>query len=135
MRRQLKYRLCPLAIPLYLWLSSPVMGQDCSIMGHITDSRQAAVATAIVTVTSLESGSKRQILSNAQGDFQLTALPPGKYQIDAVKPGFRPLSPTGVELSPGSAFTLDLLMDAQVSQTVSLEARKTGARFLFAFLP
>jgi len=135
MERKFNWGLYQVAVPLCLWFSLPAVGQDCRITGHVIDAGRAAVASAIVTVTQLDSGSSRQVLSNTQGYFQLAALPPGTYRIDAMKPGFKPLSRTGVELSPGSAFTLDLRMeDAEVSETVSLEARKSGAESLLVYI-
>jgi carboxypeptidase family protein len=135
MKRKLTYHLCPLVIPLCLWLLSPVMGQDCSIKGHVVDGGQTAVATAVVTVTQEDSGSRRQVLSNAQGYFQLAALPPGKYQIDAVKPGFKPQSQKFVELDRGPTATIDLQMEkAGASEPVTLEARKTDTGSLLAYI-
>jgi len=85
-------------IPLWLLLILPVMAQDPLITGHITDASRTAVATAVVTVIQVDSGSRRQVLSSAKGFFQLAPLPPGRYRIDVVKPGFKPLSRAGVEL-------------------------------------
>jgi len=135
MERTLNWRLFPIAVLLCLWPSLPVMGQDCRITGSITDAGGSALATAIVTATHLESGFERQVLSNAQGSFQLAPLPAGQYRIDAVKPGFKPLSRTGVFLGEGLASALDLRMEAAAaSETVTLEARKTGAGFLLTYV-
>ena len=89
-------------------------------MGHITNASGAVVTAAVVTATQVDSGSARQLLSNAQGAFQLTALPPGEYRIEAVKPGFDPVLRTGVVLRPGLTATLSLQMDrASVSAKVT----------------
>jgi hypothetical protein len=135
MERKLNWRLSPVAVLLCCWLSVPAIGQDCRITGRITDADGSALATAIVTATHLESGFERQVLSNAQGSFQLAPLPAGQYRIDAVKPGFKPLSRTGVDLAAGLNHAVDLHMEAAaVSETISLEARKVGAGFLLAYV-
>jgi hypothetical protein len=127
-------RALPAAVLLCLCASLPATAQDCRITGHLTDASRAAVATAVITVTEVDSGAKRQVLSNAQGFFRIAPLPPGKYRIDAVKPGFMPLSRTGVELGPGSTATVDLRMDdAEVAETATLEVRKTGAGSLLVY--
>jgi Carboxypeptidase regulatory-like domain len=124
------------ALSLCQWgLSLPLFGQNCSITGYVLDPRRGAVATAVVTVTQVDSGSTRQILSNSQGFFQLASLPPGEYRIDAVKPGFKPLSHIAVELGRSLAATMDLQMEnAEVSGAVTLEARKTSAGSLLAYI-
>jgi len=126
--------LYPAAIPLCLWLSLPATAQDCRIAGRITDAGKTAVATAIVTATQVDSGSKRQVLSNAQGYFQLAPLPPGQYRIEAAKPGFKPLSPEGVSLGPGSTTTMDLQMENADISSVALEVRRGDAGFLLAYI-
>ncbi|HXM43659.1 MAG TPA: carboxypeptidase-like regulatory domain-containing protein [Bryobacteraceae bacterium] len=103
--------------------------------GRVTDAAGTAVATAIVMTTQVDSGWKRQVLSNAQGYYQLAALPAGTYRIEAVKPGFKPLSRTGVSLSPGATATVDLRMEtAELSEPTSLEARKAGSGFPLTYL-
>jgi hypothetical protein len=135
MQRQLTWCLYPAAIPLCLWLSLPLAAQDCRIAGRITDAGRTAVATAIITATQVDSGAKRQVLSNAQGYFQLAPLSAGQYRIEAAKPGFKPLSPRAVSLSPGSAATVDLQMEnTQASEPVALEVRRLNAGFLLAYI-
>jgi hypothetical protein len=135
MKRKLTLGLYHAAVPLCLWISLPALGQDCRLAGHILDHSRAPVATAVVTVTHVDSGSKRQVLSNARGYFQLAPLPPGNYRIEAVKPGYKPLARTGVELGVGMTTAMDLQMaEAEVSETVTLEARKTGAESLLVYI-
>jgi hypothetical protein len=105
-------------IPLCLWLSLPASAQLCRIRGTVTDSRQAAVAAAVVTVIQVNSGLIHQVLSNAHGRFQLMTMPPGEYRVEAAKPGFKPLPHTRVTLGTGLTAVLDLHMeDAQAAET------------------
>jgi Carboxypeptidase regulatory-like domain len=124
-----------IAVLLWLWVSLPLIGQDCGITGHITDTRRAAVAGAVVTVTQEDSGLTRQVLSNGRGFFQAAPLPPGTYEIDVVKPGFRLLSRTGEELVGGSAAAVDLQMETGgASEPLRVEARRTSAGLLLAYV-
>jgi len=128
-------RLVYPAVTLCLWFCSPLLAQDSRIAGRITDAAGAAVATAVVTATQVDSGSALQVLCNAQGYFQLAPLPPGEYRIEAVKPGFKPLLRTGVGLGPGLTATVRLRMDnARVSETIALAARKSGTGFLLTYM-
>jgi carboxypeptidase family protein len=135
MKYKLTRGLLRATVAFCLSLSLPALAQNCRITGRVLDNNRAAVATAVVTATQVDSGLKRQVLSNSQGYFQLAQLPPGSYRIEAVKPGFAPLSRTGVDLEAGMTITLDLQMkEAEVSETVTLEARKTSAESLIVYI-
>lgn len=68
-------------------------------------------------------------------DWDYLRRNPGDYRIEAVKPGFKPLSRTGVELGPDSTATVDLRMeDVEVSEAVTLEARKASPGSLLVYL-
>jgi hypothetical protein len=135
MERKLNGTLYYASVPLCLWFSLPAMGQDCQITGRVLDAGRAAVATAVVTVTRVDSGLRRQVLSNAQGYFQLTPLSSGTYRIEAVKPGFKRLSRTLTGLNEVSPAVINLQMEtAEVSDTITLEARQTGAGSLLAYI-
>lgn len=108
------------AFALIVWLSLPASAQVRRISGSVTDSRQAPVAAAVVTVTQISSGSTHQILSNSQGRFQLMTVAPGEYRVEAVKPGFKPLSHASVTVGAGPTAVLDLHMeDAQAFETAN----------------
>ena len=114
-------RCPPLAIPLCLCLCLPLLAQDSRLAGRISDASGTVVTAAVVTATQVDSGSTRQVLCNAQGSFQLTALPPGEYRIEAAKPGFEPVLRTGVVLRPGLTATVSLQMDrARASAKVTM---------------
>jgi hypothetical protein len=135
MKCQPHWRLYQAALPLCLGLCLPALGQDTRITGRVLDPSRAAVATTVVTVTQVDSGFRRQVLSNAQGYFQLAPLPPGQYRIEALKPGFKPLSNTLVGLHPGATATIDLqLENAEVSDSVTFEARKSDVGSLLTYI-
>ncbi|MGD0359393.1 MAG: carboxypeptidase-like regulatory domain-containing protein [Bryobacteraceae bacterium] len=125
----MRARLHAATITLLL-LAWPAIAQDARIAGRVTDSRQTAVADAVVTATLVDSEAVRQVLSNAEGHFQIGRLPPGQYRIEVVKPGFKPLLRSGVGLGAGAVATLDLKMaGTAVSESVGLEVRQDAAGF------
>jgi len=58
------------------------------IAGNVTDPTGAAVADAVVTLTSLESGSVQSVKTDNSGSFRFPLLRPGEYKLDVAAPGF-----------------------------------------------
>ena len=59
-----------------------------AITGTVKDSTGAVVAGATVTVTNPATNTQRTSASNTTGLFNLTALPPGVYNMKVEKAGF-----------------------------------------------
>ena len=68
-----------------LFASTILYGQQISgtITGVVKDSQQASVAAAKVAVTNQEQGTTRDVLTGADGSFEIRNLPPGDYVIEA----------------------------------------------------
>jgi hypothetical protein len=104
-------------------LGLPALAQNSQLEGRITDSSQAIVRQAVVTVTGTDSGLQREVLSNDQGLYVVALLPPGQYQIGVNKVGFKPLNRTGIVLETGVTSTVDLQLEVGgVNETVTVEA-------------
>ncbi len=102
-----------------LCVALPASGQERtgSIRGTVKDPTGAAVPGARVEATG-EAGQKAAT-SNAQGEFAVERLPPGRYTVSALKQGFAPFAATEVEVSAGRATTLEVaLAVASVQETV-----------------
>src|ERR1700737_888234 len=86
-------------LPLYLLIPvilsgvlvvPPLYAQgDSALWGIVTDSSSSAIPGATVTITNLETGTKRQLVTDESGQFSAPALPVGRYEIAASKSGFR----------------------------------------------
>jgi hypothetical protein len=50
-----------------------------TVDGHITDSSQASIAGATVTITNQETNFSRVVTTGAQGEYTFASLPPGTY--------------------------------------------------------
>jgi len=80
-------------------LSPSLFAQDtASITGTVTDQTGAAIPNAQVTVTNAEHGIKRSTVSNGSGDYLISAIPPGAYNLSITAPGFKTYEATGVIL-------------------------------------
>lgn len=72
-------------------LAWPVVAQThrASVRGTIADVNGAAVPGVTVTLTSLTTGESRSITTGDEGEYGLSSLPPGLYQLKAQKSGFK----------------------------------------------
>ena len=81
-----------------------------SIVGTVTDSSGAAVASAKVVVTNASTNAKIEVISNAEGDFTAPLLPPGSYSIAVAAAGFRGLEQTGIRLQVQQQARIDVVL-------------------------
>ena len=78
---------------------------DARILGIITDPNGGVLPGAAVTVTNTATGAMRTAVSDEQGRFTVTNLPPGAYQVLVDLSGFAPHRET-VTLAIGDARTV-----------------------------
>lgn len=62
--------------------------QDGSITGSVRDASGAAIANAAVTITNNQQGFVRSVQSNDSGDYLVSGLPAGTYNINVKASGF-----------------------------------------------
>src|SRR5882724_2770626 len=79
-----------------------------SVIGFVTDPSGAAVPSADVTATNLETGVARRVATDAAGRYVVLALPVGLYEVRATKAGFRDEVHTGIHLAVGQEARVDL---------------------------
>ena len=63
--------------------------QTAQITGTITDASGAAVPNTQVTATNVETGVTRSSVTNDAGNYLITSLFPGKYDVAAAASGFK----------------------------------------------
>src|SRR5262245_49438460 len=89
----------------------PVIGHaqgDGRFTGTVLDQSGALVPGAVVTAKNERTGEERQATSNAEGRFVITGLRPSTYTIKAAFGNFKPLEYTGMQLTAGQEFAIDL---------------------------
>jgi hypothetical protein len=80
-------------------VSVSLLAQDAaSITGTVTDQTGAAIPNAQVTVSNPEHGIKRSTVSNGSGDYLISAIPSGSYNLSITATGFKKYEATGVIL-------------------------------------
>src|SRR5216683_4026187 len=94
-----------------------------SIKGAVTDSTGAAIVGAQVTVKSTATGIERTTQSNAAGDYEVPALPPGIYSVEVRKQGFevQKAKDLPLEVSKNSVQNFNLKV-ASTGEVVTVEA-------------
>jgi hypothetical protein len=79
--------------------------------GRITDSSGAVVPDAVITVTSGDTGVKRETRSNAQGNWIVEFLLPGRYRVSATAPGFKTTERNDIELQTSDNKQIDTQLE------------------------
>jgi len=69
-----------------------------SIIGTVTDPQGAAVPGAKVTVTNVRKGTKDEVTTNADGNYNVTHLIPDLYSVRVEAPNFKAAESTNVSL-------------------------------------
>src|SRR5271169_639121 len=108
---------------LLFGLSAPVMGQavNATLLGAVTDSSGASVASAKVTVTETNTGISHTSQTNESGNYVFPDLPPGTYRVIAELTGFKRESRAGIDLVVNSTERVDLVLQpGNVSETVTV---------------
>jgi outer membrane receptor protein involved in Fe transport len=112
---------------LILWFS--IVGLTAqtfrgSIQGTVADSSKAALPGAQVTVMSPETGLKRTTVTNDAGEYIVTELPLGAFDITVKKDGFRTQVLKGVRVEVAASQRVDVALEpGSVSESVDVTAQ------------
>lgn len=91
------------------------------ITGQVTDTSDAIVVGATVTVTNSRTNVVRTITTNSAGDYTFPTIPPGVYNVRAEMPGFKSEIRENVELQVEQIARIDFhLQVGAVSDTVEV---------------
>jgi hypothetical protein len=119
-------RAVTLLVALFLAVSTLVLAQTAttSLRGTVYDPKGAVVPGAAITITNPATGFSRTTKSDNQGNYQFLELPPAKYDLSIVTPGFSTLKQSGVELQVATPATLNVTVQV-TGGTVTVEVSGT----------
>src|SRR5579872_5117237 len=95
-----------------LLLYLPVFGQGTAgrILGTITDQSGGVLAAATVTVTDVQRGIVRTLVTDQSGEYVAPSLLPGTYAVKAEAKGFKTVEHSGLLLEVGKDLRVDLAL-------------------------
>ncbi|MBL8227857.1 MAG: TonB-dependent receptor [Bryobacterales bacterium] len=110
-----------------LMTAGMLMGQDfrASVVGRVTDGSGAAVPMALVTATNNGTGFVTRTNSTSTGDYTITGLAPGVYQLTVEMKGFKKFVQDKLTLAIQERPTIDVTLepgDVLTSVTVTSDA-------------
>ena len=79
-----------------------------SISGTVTDQSGSVVPDTTVSVLNLDTTVQQSTKTNANGFYNFTALPVGRYEIEIVREGFKPYKRTGLGIDINSELRVDV---------------------------
>jgi hypothetical protein len=82
--------------------------QTGRIVGTVRDPQQATVPKATVTVTSAATGESHHVTTNERGDYVVTPVNPGRYQVTVVGQGFQTAVVNAVDVPVGQSVRVDV---------------------------
>src|SRR5262245_5194642 len=118
-----------LAVITAVWLvSGLVYGQVLygSIVGNVVDQNKATVPGATVVITNKATGQVRETITNNEGEYSITNILSGTYDIKVTKQGFTSFTQTALTITANNITRMDVEMKiGNVSDVVSVTAAAT----------
>ncbi|HEU4981451.1 MAG TPA: TonB-dependent receptor [Acidobacteriaceae bacterium] len=95
---------------------------DASLSGTVTDTTNAAIPNANLTLTNEATGISRTAKTDATGGYSMTAISPGTYDLSVSASGFKTTINKGIQLQISQAGTVNVQLPAGATeQTVTVQ--------------
>src|SRR3954447_7914273 len=120
----LKYILSAL---LSLSLTAPALAQsqgaNGAIEGTVSDSSGGVLPGVTVTVTNVDTGAERSVITNEKGLYRAPLLPLGQYRVVAELQGFKKFEQKDIQLSVGQTAVVNATLSVgAVSETITVSS-------------
>jgi len=88
------------------------LAQDhrATIGGQVTDPQGAALPTAVISATHVDTNTSTETRTNTDGAYSLTQLRPGTYRLAVQHAGFAPFARDGIILQTADKVTIDITL-------------------------
>ncbi len=106
-----------------LLLVGPLLGQTdtTSLEGRVLDAQGASISGARIRLKNQTTGAERKIESGANGSYNFSLIPPGRYEIEATASGFRTFHDTGIQIDVATPAHLEIPLEVgAVSERVEV---------------
>ena len=125
-RRVLRVAIAALLVAAGL-SAAPVLAQSTAangaIEGTVVDNSGGVLPGVTVTVTNVETGTVRSVITNESGLYRATLLPLGAYRVTAELQGFKKFEQVGVTVGAGQTATVAVRLEVgDLNETISVTA-------------
>ena len=115
------------AVGVLLLLAPPARAQsqaaNGTIEGTVHDTSGGVLPGVVVTVTNVDNGTSRSVVTNTDGLYRARLLPLGRYRVVAELPGFKRFEQTGVQVDVGATAVVTATLEVgAVNETVTVSA-------------
>jgi TonB family protein len=118
------FRSLPMFRKLTLpFLAAAAMAQSAELSGRIYDASSATVPTASVVLRSRDTSAEFKTVSGPAGEYRITGLPGGSYDLEVSMPGFARYQRRGIKLTDASVATVSSVLSlGEVQEEVQVTA-------------
>src|SRR5882762_3983237 len=111
---------------MLLFSAAALAQTTATIVGTVTDSSGAVVPSVSITTTAKETGLTRKTTTNQSGNYVLTFLPVGQYNVTAEVTGFKKKTVTGIVLEVNQEPRVDIALEVgAVTDSVTVSGEGT----------
>jgi hypothetical protein len=105
---------------LFLAAASPAAAQSLfgTILGKVTDSSQAVVPNAKVTIRNTATNTARSLITDSSGDYQAPTLPVGEYEVTCEARGFKRAVTRSVNVAVDQRVRVDMQLEVGAVEQV-----------------
>jgi hypothetical protein len=115
-----------LALAVPAWAQS--QAANGAIEGTVSDSSGGVLPGVTVTITSVDTGAQRIVITNEKGLYRAPLLPLGTYRVLAELPGFKKFEQTDIHLSVGQTAVVNATLSiGAVSETITVSSADSPA--------
>ena len=127
-KRRKLFHLSILCLFLGLF-ASQAFAQEATLLGTVTDPSGAAVPNVNLTITDVDTGVARQVVTNSDGQYIAPNLHIGHYAIRVDATGFKRIEQSNVVLQVGDRSRIDFKLEiGSTQEQVTVEAAAVGVQ-------
>jgi len=112
LKRNFKRSVTAVAVAMSLSAAMPAMANNTTgyITGSSVNQNGGTLSSVTIKIVNTDTGLTRSVVSDSEGSFRFPLLPPGMYDITAMKDGFQITAQKDVKVGMGGKVSLDMTL-------------------------